>query len=63
MEYYINDALIGLCPPNHNSSNGLVPCQPCHKGTYQDEYGQSFCNPCLSEADDIACSKGITMLN
>ena len=57
MNYYVT--LIALCPPNHNSSNGLTPCKPCPKKTYQKEYGQSFCNPCVLETDDIACSKSI----
>ena len=57
---YINSNIvllygIAVCPPNTNSSTGLEPCQKCPKGTYQPDIGQTFCLPCQSESDDIAC--------
>ena len=49
--------ILELCPVNHNSSNGLMPCRPCPKDTYQPTPGQIECLPCTSESDSILCSK------
>ncbi|CAL1535898.1 unnamed protein product [Lymnaea stagnalis] len=35
-----------LCHPGQNSSNGKQPCQPCLKGTYQSNFGNSSCDIC-----------------
>ncbi|XP_019853361.1 PREDICTED: uncharacterized protein LOC105313106 isoform X2 [Amphimedon queenslandica] len=51
------DQCTELCPVNHNSSNGLMPCRPCPSNTYQPTPGQIECLPCTSESDSILCSK------
>ena len=50
--------ILELCPVNYNSSNGLMPCRPCPKGTYQPTPGQVECLTCTSEDDDLLCSEG-----
>lgn len=40
-----------LCEPGHYSQNGLKPCIPCPKGTYQPEYGRLSCKRCAGFLD------------
>ena len=49
--------IVELCPVNHNSPNGLMPCRPCPIGTYQPRTGETECLPCSSQVDDPLCSK------
>ena len=39
-------AIVDMCPPGAVSPIGVVPCDPCPKGTYQDQQGYSDCKPC-----------------
>ncbi|XP_047666412.1 signal peptide, CUB and EGF-like domain-containing protein 2 isoform X1 [Tachysurus fulvidraco] len=36
----------GQCSPGYFSHNGLVPCRPCTRGSYQSESGRTSCLPC-----------------
>ncbi|XP_053490767.1 signal peptide, CUB and EGF-like domain-containing protein 2 isoform X4 [Ictalurus furcatus] len=36
----------GQCSPGHFSHDGVVPCRPCPRGSYQPEVGRTSCLPC-----------------
>ena len=38
--------LLVKCAPGTYSSNGVEPCKPCPKGTYQAIEGKLSCIPC-----------------
>ena len=46
------------CDRNRFSPTGLPPCQPCEKGYYQPDYGETECLPCIKESDDPICEGG-----
>ncbi|KAL4225593.1 signal peptide protein [Mactra antiquata] len=48
-----------LCEPGHYSKNGLKPCNPCPKGSYQPEYGRLSCQKCpgkLTTSEEMSTS-------